>query len=148
MAKLTDIRVSWVCPHKGLRSSMLCSSTRGSSSIPSMYPMSRFSILAGMRSPSAVYRGGPQVYRYAFTLGAITCEWALKKHYTGSKSCNVKAVTEHWQTQLQLENARTSIMYRQQMDLNSARVKSHAWTSHRQLLRADPREKCEGHKCK
>ncbi len=67
---------------------------------------------------------------------------------TGSKFSVVKAVTEHWQTQLQLENARTSIMYRQQMDLDSARVNSHGWTSYRQPLRADPRENYEEHKCK
>ena len=62
-----------MCPQRGLRSSMVCSSIRGSSSWPSMYPISKLSILTGICSPSAVLRPSPHVYRYAFTCGSITC---------------------------------------------------------------------------
>jgi hypothetical protein len=40
-----------------------------------------------------------------------------------SKSCGVNAATEHCQIQFQLGNPRTNSMYRQQVDLDSARTR-------------------------
>ena len=50
---------------------MVCSTTRGSSSMPSIYPSSSSSMRTGIFSPSAVFLP-PHVYRKARTLGAMT----------------------------------------------------------------------------
>ena len=52
ISALSALRESWVWPHSGERSSMVCSMVMGSSSRPSMLPRSSSSLRTGMNSPS------------------------------------------------------------------------------------------------